>query len=63
MGIVRGSQLYHLQSVLRLHDFFCRFMRWNGGRDEDDLLELERLPDFLCTPEMTEMDRIEGPSK
>jgi hypothetical protein len=38
-------------------------MRWNGGRDEDDLLELERLPDFLCTPEMTEMDRIEGPSK
>jgi len=35
----------------------------NGGRDEDDLLELEGLPNFFCTPEMTKMDGIEGPSK
>jgi hypothetical protein len=35
----------------------------NGGRDEDDLLELEGLPNFFCTPEMTKMNGIEGPSK
>jgi hypothetical protein len=35
----------------------------NGGRDEDNLLELEGLPNLLCTPEMTQMNGIEGPSK
>jgi len=35
----------------------------NGGRDEDDLLQLEGLPNFLRTPEMTQMNGIEGPSK
>ena len=35
----------------------------NGGRDEDDLIELECLPNFFCTSEMTKMDGIEGTSK
>jgi len=28
-------------------------MGWNGGRDEDDLLKVECLPNFFGTPEMT----------
>jgi hypothetical protein len=35
----------------------------NGGRDKDDLVELECLPNLFRTPEMTEMDGVEGPSK
>ena len=35
----------------------------NGGRDEDDLIQLECLPDLFGTPEVTEMDGVEGPSK
>jgi hypothetical protein len=35
----------------------------NGGRDENDLIEPECLPNFFCSPEMTEMDGVEGPSK
>ena len=35
----------------------------NGGRDENDLLESQCLPDLFRSPEMTEMDGIEGPSK
>jgi hypothetical protein len=35
----------------------------NGGGDEDDLLELEGLPNLFRTPEVAEMDGIEGPSK
>jgi hypothetical protein len=38
-------------------------MGGNGGRDEDDLTELECLPNFFRAPEMTEMDGIEGPPK
>jgi hypothetical protein len=38
-------------------------MRGDGGRDEDDLIEVEGLPNFFCTPEMTEMDGVEGPSE
>jgi hypothetical protein len=49
--------------MFRLDDFFCHFVGWNGGRDEDDLLELEGLPDFFCTPEMAQMNGIEGPSE
>jgi hypothetical protein len=38
-------------------------MGWNGGRDEDDLVKVERFSNFLCTPEVTQMDGIEGPPK
>jgi len=38
-------------------------MGGDGGRNEEDLLELECLPNFFCTPEMTKMDGIEGASK
>jgi hypothetical protein len=38
-------------------------MGWNGGRDEDDLLQPEDLPNLLRTPEMTQMNGVEGPSK
>ncbi len=33
------------------------------GRNEDNLVELECLPNFFRTPEMTQMDGIEGPSE
>jgi hypothetical protein len=49
--------------MFRLGDFFRYLMGWNGGRDEDDLRELEGLPDFFRTPEMAQMNGIEGPSK
>jgi hypothetical protein len=35
-------------------------MRWNGGRDENDLLEVEYVSNLFCPPEMTQMDGIEG---
>jgi hypothetical protein len=35
-------------------------MGWNGGRDEDNLLKVECLPNFLCTPEVTQMDGMCG---
>jgi hypothetical protein len=38
-------------------------MGWNGGRDEDDLLKVEGFSNFLCSPEVTQMDGIEGPPK
>jgi len=38
-------------------------MRWNGGSDEDDLLKVESLPNFFCTPEVPQMDGVEGPSE
>jgi len=63
MGIVGSSQLHHFQPVFHLDDFFCDLVGRNGGRDKDDLLELECLPNFFCAPEMTEMDGIEGPSE
>jgi hypothetical protein len=49
--------------MFRLDDVPRHFMGRDGGRDEDDFLELEGLPNFLCTPEMTQMYGIEGPSK
>jgi hypothetical protein len=33
------------------------------GRNEDNLLELECLPDFFRPPEVTQMDGIEGPAE
>lgn len=63
MRVAWGGQPHHFQSVLRLDDFFCHLMGWNGGRDEDNLLKVECLPNFLCTPEVTQMDGIEGPSE
>jgi len=38
-------------------------MGWNGGRYENDLVKVERLSNFLCTPEVTQMDGIEGSPK
>jgi hypothetical protein len=38
-------------------------MGWNVGRDENDLLQMKCLPNFFYTPEVTQMNRIEGPSK
>jgi hypothetical protein len=35
-------------------------MGWNGGRDEYDLFKVKGLPNFLCTPEVPQMDGIEG---
>jgi len=63
MGVVRGGQPHHFESVLRLNDFFCHLVRWDGGRDEDDLLESECLPNLFCAPEVTQMNGIEGPPK
>jgi len=38
-------------------------MGWNGRGDEDDLLKMEKLPNLLCAPKVTQMNRIEGPAK
>ena len=38
-------------------------MGWNEGRDEIDLLQVKCLPDLFCTPEVTQMDRVEGTAK
>jgi len=35
----------------------------NGGRDENDLIEVEGLPNLFGPSEMAEMDGIEGPSE
>jgi len=35
-------------------------MGWNGGRDENDLLEVEYFSNLFCPPEVTQMDGIEG---
>jgi hypothetical protein len=35
-------------------------MGWNGGRDENNLLQMKCLPNFFYTPEVTQMDGIEG---
>ena len=63
MGVAGGSQPRHFQPVPRLDHFFCHLMRWNGGSDEDDLLKVESLPNFFCTPEVPQMDGVEGPSE
>jgi hypothetical protein len=36
-------------------------MRRKGCRNEDHFLEAKGLPDLLCSPEMTQMDGVEGP--
>jgi hypothetical protein len=61
-GIICGGQPHHFEPVLSLDDQPCHFMWWNGRWDEMDLLEVERLSNFLGPPEVTQMDRIEGPS-
>jgi len=38
-------------------------MGWDRGRNENNLIELKRLPNFFRTPEVTQMDRVEGASK
>jgi hypothetical protein len=38
-------------------------MRGNGGRDENNLLEIESFSNLFCPPEVTQMDGIEGSSK
>jgi len=38
-------------------------MGWNGGSDEDDLLKVESLPNFFCTPEVPQMDGVKSSSK
>jgi hypothetical protein len=49
--------------MLPLDDFFCHLMRRDGGRDENDLLQPECLPNLLCAPKVTQMDGIEGPAE
>jgi hypothetical protein len=63
MGIVGSSQLHHFQPVFRLDDFFCDLVGRNGGRDEDDLIELECLPNLFRTPEVAKMNGVESSSK
>jgi len=38
-------------------------MGWDGGRDEDDLLEVKCFSNFFRPPEVPLMDRVEGSSK
>jgi hypothetical protein len=38
-------------------------MRRNGGRNENDLLKVKNFPNLFCTAEVTQMNRIESPSK
>jgi hypothetical protein len=38
-------------------------MGWNGGRNEEDLLEVESLSNFFRPPEVTQMDGVEGPAE
>jgi len=49
--------------MFRFDHFFCQLMGWDRGWNEDHLLELECLPNFFRTPEMTQMDGVEGTSK
>jgi hypothetical protein len=63
MGIACGSQFRHFQSVFRLHDFLRHLMGRNGGRDEDNLLKPECLPNLFRTPEVAKMNGVESSSK
>lgn len=49
--------------MLCLDDFLSLLMGWNGGGDEDDLLELKRFSNLFGSPEVSLMDGIEGSSK
>ena len=49
--------------MLGFDHFFCHLMGWNRGGNEDNLLELKCPANFLRTPEVTQMDGIEGASK
>ncbi len=49
--------------MLRVNDFFCHLVGRDGGRNENDLVEPECFPNLFRTPQMTQMDGIEGPSE
>jgi hypothetical protein len=38
-------------------------MGWDRGRNENNLLELKCLANFFRTPEVTQMDGVEGASE
>ena len=61
--IFLNSTFYHFQTVMGLNDLFGHFMRREGCWYEDHFLKAERLPDLLRSPQVTQMDGIEGPPK
>ena len=58
-----NSEFYHFQTVMGLDDLLCHFMRREGCWYKDHFLKAEGLPDLLRSPQVTQMDRIEGPPK
>jgi len=50
-----NSEFYHFQTVMGLDDLLCHFMRREGCWYKDQ--------DLLRSPQVTQMDRIEGPPK
>jgi hypothetical protein len=61
--ICQRGPLQHLQTMRRFNDLFHIFMGRDRRRDEDYLRQTEGFSNFLCPPEMAQVDWIKGPPK
>jgi hypothetical protein len=62
-GLSPDGQADHFKTILSIGHLTDCLVRGVGRRDQQQLVQVESLPDFYRSPKMTKVDWIEGTAK